>query len=277
MRLFRRRRDEDLVDEIDTHLSLLEEQYRKKGMSAGQARDAARRSFGGVLKTRQAYRAERRWSRLDGLLQDARFGLRVLVRDRAFALTAIVVLGVGIGVNNMQFTIIYTHTMRALPIPGAARMMMASFADQQGADRNLSYLEYRDLQASANLFDDLAALGPTTPVALGDQGRAPDRYLATYTTPNAFHALRIAPSIGRVFAEAETLADAPAVAMLSSEAWRDRYASDPNVVGKDVLINGEPTTVVGVIHDRAGFPSTAQVLLPITRAPGFPWMSATPG
>ena len=270
MRLFGRdRRDRELVDEIEAHLVLAEEECRRVGMSDEDARDAARRAFGGVLKTRQMYREQKGWRWLDSLLQDARFGLRVLLRDRAFALTAIVVLGLGIGVNNMQFTIIYAHTLRGLPIEHPGRVLMASFVDERGADQGLSVPEFQELQAGGDRFHEFAALGSAVSVALGDPGRAPDRYLAIHTTGNALEVLRIQPLIGRAFTAEEEQPGARRVTMLSAGAWRARYNTDPGILGREVLINGEPATVVGIIRERSGFPSNAEVLLPIAQAAGF--------
>ena len=177
MTLFRRTDDERLAEEIDTHLSLLEDDYRKSGMDAKQARDAARRALGGELKTRHLYREASRWRWLETFLQDARFGLRLLWRDKAFAITAALVLGIGIGVNNMQFTIIYTHTLRALPIADAERVLIGSFVDERGVDRGVAYDEYEAAASGGTLLEELAAFGGVSSVALGDDGRAPDRYL----------------------------------------------------------------------------------------------------
>jgi putative ABC transport system permease protein len=265
----RGQRDLDLQDEIDTHLALAEEEYRRAGMSDEDARDAARRAFGGVLKARQLYREQGGWRWLDTLLQDARFGVRVLVRDRAFALTAIVVLGLGIGVNNMQFTIIYAHTLRGLPIERAGRVLMASFVDERGADQGLSVPEFQELQAGADRFHEFAALGSAVSVALGDPGRAPDRYLAIHTTGNALEVLRIQPLMGRAFTKTEEQPGARRVTMLGAGAWRARYNADPAILGREVLIDGESATVVGIIRERSGFPSNAEVLLPIAQAAGF--------
>lgn len=267
--LWRRRRDQDLAEEVDTHLALAEEELRRQGMSDQDARDAARRAFGGVLKTRQIYREQARGHWLESLIEDARVGLRVLIRDRAFAVTAILVLGLGIGVNNMQFTIIYAHTMRGLPIDGAGRVLIASLVDERGVDRNLSYAEYRDLASGADRLDDVAAFGAIASVSLGDEGRAPDRSLAVYTTANALAALRVTPLIGRGFMPDEERPGAARVVILGGEAWRARYDNDPSIVGRSVLINGQPATVVGVLRERSGFPSTAQVMMPVGQAPAF--------
>jgi predicted permease len=268
MRLFgRARRERELTEEIDTHLALAEEEYRRAGMSDADARDAARRAFGGVLKTRQMYRDQGGWRGLDTLMLDARVGVRTLFRDRGFALTAILVLGLGIGVNNMMFTIIYAHTLRGLPIPQADRVLMGSFTDERGADTALSWLEYEDIRDQARVSNELAALGPTLPVAVGDPDRAPDRYNATYVTANALETLEIRPFLGRGFTPAEGRVPDSAVALLGTRAWEARYARNPAIVGGEILVNGQPRTVVGILPERSGFPSAAEVWLPILQAP----------
>ena len=88
----------------------------KRGMSPREARDAALRSFGNVEAVKMRYREQASFWMLDAFVQDVRFAIRVLLRDRAFAVTAVLVLGFGIGVNNMLFTMVYTHTMRGLPV-----------------------------------------------------------------------------------------------------------------------------------------------------------------
>jgi predicted permease len=265
----RNRRDRELTEEIETHLTLAEEEYRRRGMSDDEARDAARRAFGGVLKTRQMYRDQGGWRWFETLVLDARVGVRTLLRDRGFTLTGILVLGLGIGVNNMMFTIIYTHTLRALPIAGADRVLMGSLVDDRGIDRGVSYSDYQALMTDSHLFEGFGAFGGISSVSLGDHGRAPDRYLAVYTTANAFDVLRIRPLAGRTFSTPEQAPGATRVALLGEGAWRSRYTADPAVLGREVLIDGKPTVVIGIIRAESGFPSTAEVFLPIVQAPQY--------
>ena len=125
----RRSSDQRLDEEIEAHLALLVEQYRQRGMPPGAAREAARRAFGGVEQVKATFRDQRGLPFIDALAQDVRFAFRVLRRDRGFTLTAVLVLGLGIGVNNMLSTIIYAHTLRSLPIPGADRVLYISTLD----------------------------------------------------------------------------------------------------------------------------------------------------
>ena len=113
--------DRRLNEEIRLHLELLTQEFEARGMAPSEARAAARREFGGVDRVRMRYREERGLAAIDALTQDIRFASRVLARDRGFTMTAILVLALGIGVNNMMFTILNAHTIRGLPIDGRAK------------------------------------------------------------------------------------------------------------------------------------------------------------
>ncbi|MDQ3439203.1 MAG: permease prefix domain 1-containing protein, partial [Planctomycetota bacterium] len=217
MKIFpRRNREAELREEIDAHLSLAEEEYRRSGLSADDARDAAQRKFGSVLQIRQAHREQRSFGLLDLLVQDVRFALRVLVRDRGFTLTAILVLGLGIGVNNMMFTVIYTHTLRGLPMDDVDRVLYVSAFDERTPELPLSFPQLEDVR-SARSFSGVAAF-VNAPMTLADEGRAPDRFDGSYVSANAFEVAAIAPVVGRGFTAAEDTSAAP-VAMLGTGAW----------------------------------------------------------
>ena len=197
--------------------------------------------------------------------QDLLFGLRGLGRDRGFSVTAILVLGLGIGVNNMLFTMIYGHTMRGLPIPRADRVLHISTIDDRGADRGLSDVQLDAIRSVAAL-DGVAAFR-TQPMIIGDQGRAPERLVGAYVSANAFALLGIAPIFGRGFAPEEDQPGAVPVVIIGDDVWQSRYASDASMLGRSIFVNGTPATVVGVMPDRSGFPSTAGVWLPLSQLP----------
>jgi hypothetical protein len=118
-----RRRDERLSEEVQAHLTLLTDEYIARGMRPEDARTAALRAFGGVEQMKEAYREQRGLPFADALMQDVRFAARLLRRDRAFTITAVLVLGIGIGVNNMLFTILNAHTIRGLPIEDVEQVL----------------------------------------------------------------------------------------------------------------------------------------------------------
>jgi predicted permease len=176
------------------------------------------------------------------------------------------VLGLGIGVNNMMFTLIYAHTMRGLPIERADRVLYISTVDDRSPDRPLSYPELVDIQ-SASTFRGIAAYA-SAPMTVGDTGRAPDRFEGAYVTANAMDVIGRNPVLGRSFTTDQDRPGAPLVVILGSEAWRLRYDSDPRILGRTIIVNGAPATVVGVTPARSGFPVSAEVWLPLSQMPG---------
>jgi len=264
--IFRRRRESRLSEEFQAHLDLMADDYITQGMSAADARLAARKAFGGVDQAKMHYRDQRGLPLVDALLRDVRFALRVLLRDRGFALTAVLVLGVGLGVNNMFFTLVYAHKFRGVAITDAERVMHISTFDDRGANRLVSLPEFTDLRSAATSFSGLAAYvnGVAT---VGDEGRAPDRFTAAYVTANAFPLLGLSPSLGRLPSPDDDRPGGEPIVLLGGDAWRQRYDGDPQILGRSVLINGSPATVIGVVPERSGFPSTASVWLPLGQFP----------
>ena len=258
----RNRRDARLRQEIDAHLDLLTDEYVAKGMALPDARAAARRAFGGTDQVRALYRDQQGLPFVEALTQDLRFALRLLRREPGFAATAIAVLGLGIGVNNMLFTVLNAHTLRGLPIRGADRVVHLSTIDDRASNRGFSYLDFQDVRNGSRSFADLAAFRNAT-VNIGDQGKSPERAEGAFVSENAFTVLGIQPALGRGFAAEDNRPATAPVALLGEGLWQSRYAGDRSIVGRSVLVNGAPTTVVGVVPDRSGFPGGAQVWLPL--------------
>jgi putative ABC transport system permease protein len=264
--VFRRSREDRLSDEIAHHLDLLVEDLKRSGMSDADARLAARRQFGGVDRVRMAHREQRGVPMFEMLAQDIRFAVRVLMRDRGFALTAIVVLGVGLGVNNLFFTLVYAHKFRGVAIDDVERVLFISTFDDRVNDRPVSLPEFDDLRSAQSSFSALGAY-VNSAVAVSDDDRAPDRFDAAYVSAEAFRLLGISASIGRLPSAGDDRPGGAPVALLGSDVWRLRYANDPQILGRTILVNGSPVTVIGIIRERSGFPSTASVWLPLGQLP----------
>ena len=173
-----------------------------------------------------AYREQLGFPIVDAFVQDVRFAVRMLTRDRGFAITAILVLGIGIGVNNMMFTLIYGSTLRGLPI--ARARSRAVRLDVRPAFSRSTAAPFR---SSANCATRRGASGPgrlRDHAGLGgDDGRRPIASTATYLTANAFSLIiGTAPILGRTFRDATTTSRAPIRSRFSARtAWRSRYAA----------------------------------------------------
>lgn len=262
----RRRRDERLAEEIQAHLDLLAADYVRQGLPPDEARRAARRAFGNVDRTRADYRDQRGLPQLEALAQDLRYAARLLHRAPGFAVTIVLVLALGIGVNNMLFAVLNAHTLRGLPIARAEQVVYITTADERSPDRGVSFLDFTDWQARATSFAGLAAFA-NSPVVLAGDGQAADRLDGTFVSANAFAVIARSPVLGRDFSAEDDRRGAPPVAILGYAAWQARYGGDPTIIGRAVHLNGRPAEIIGIMPDRSGFPSTAQVWLPLSQLP----------
>jgi putative ABC transport system permease protein len=262
------RREDRLSQEVQAHLDLLTDEHIARGLSPADARLAARKTFGGVDQVKIRYREQRGLPILDAWLQDARFAVRLLTRDRGFALTAIVVLAVGIGVNNIFFTVLYAFKFRGLPIGNPDRILSISAYDDRAPQRAISLNEFQEMRDALTTLDVLAA-HTSAPVTVGDPGRAPDRFAGAYITAGAFESLGVAPLMGALPAADHDRAGAPPVVALGAGAWSARYNNDPGILGRTILIDGLPATVVAIMPERSGFPNAAGVWLPLGQWPGM--------
>ena len=264
----RRPREARLDEEIRSHIDLLAADYAARGLPETDARDAALRAFGGVEQIKEAYRDQRGLPVVDALAQDVRFALRLLRRYPGFTVTAVLVLGIGIGVNNMFFTILNAHTIRGLPLRDAGRVVYVSGFDDRTPDLRMSFADFADIRGAAAGVVNLGAfLG--RPIVLSGDGRSAERLEAAYVSEDTFEILGIPPVLGRDFSAADHRPGAAAVALIGSGAWTSLFGGDASVTGRPVLINGVPATIVGVIPERAGFPSTAEIWMPLAQVPGF--------
>jgi putative ABC transport system permease protein len=266
--VFRRSRERRLDAEIEHHIELLTDEMIAGGTPPHEARLAARKQFGNIDRTRIAHREQRGWRIADTLAQDLRFAYRVLWRDRTFAATAILVLGVGLGVNNLFFTLVYAHKFRGLAVAEVDRVLYISTLDDRATDRPLSLAEYDDLRQSQTSFESLAAYVPGV-ATIGGEGRVPDRFDSTYFTATAFPLLGITPALGRLPGAEDDRPGGVPIVLLGSDVWRLRYAGDPQILGRTVIVNGQAATVIGIVPERSGFPSGAGVWMPLGQMPDF--------
>ncbi len=166
-----------------------------------------------------------------------------------FAVSAIVTLGVGIAVNTIAFTLLNSLALRQMPVRDADRVVRLYPVDPRGHRRNLfSYTDYVDYRKAASMFDDLTAYIPTSVTTQLD-GEAEDR-IAYVVAPNYFELLGFEPSVGRLFTPADERAADPAIAVISHSLWRTRFASDPAIIGRSIVINHRSFAIVGVGPSR---------------------------
>ena len=252
--LFHRRTNEDdLRDEIETHLSLAAEEMHRKGASSRGAVDAAKRHFGNVEYAKEIYRERRGLPVIETLLQDIRYGTRVLRKNPGFSVVALLTLALGIGATVSIFSVVNAVLLRPLPFPQGDRLIeiQESIPKASPGQYPVSAPDVADFRRMNHSFEDLGAYANQGRDLSG--GGTPERVMSARTSAAIFRILRVAPLIGRTFTEDED-AEGHHVVILSYGTWKSRYGGDAGILGKTVLLDREPYQVVGVMPSDFQFP-----------------------
>jgi predicted permease len=188
------------------------------------------------------------------VLQDARYGCRMMLRNPGFTLAAVITLALGIGANTAIFSLLNVLTIKPLPYHDADRVVFLLGTDaESGAIRfSLQVADYFDIRREAQSFERLAAYSYLSANITG--GDIPERVQAYMVTPETFELLGTAPALGRVFSSADGTAGRNQVAVISNGLWKRRFGADPSVIGRTVLLNGRPHDIVGVMPARFEYP-----------------------
>ena len=251
----RRRRQADLAEEMAFHREMT-------------AMSGPRRVFGNsALAADESHDV---WVSpwLQDIWQDVRFAARLLTKDPRFTLTAVLALGLGIAVNNTIFTIINTAVFRDLPFDEPDRLVSIGTHDSRGRESGASYQDFNDWRGSTRAFTGLAAY-VGRPVNIGGDAHAPERVQGAYVSAGTFRVLRVEPRLGRDFVAADDQPGAPSVVVLGHGLWERRYGSDGSILGRTVLVNDVPSTVIGVMPPDFRFPFTDDIWQPLAPAPGI--------
>jgi putative ABC transport system permease protein len=218
-------REPDLAREIRSHLALLEDEFRRRGMSEADARLAARRTFGGIEQAKDLQRDARSFRWIDELTCDLRYAARLLRGNALFTLTAAGSLAIGIGAGTTVFTAANTLLLRAAPgVTDPDRLIDINRSMEQVGVEPIPYEQYLEIRDRTTLVEQVYAYELTlTPMSLtGLPGQSvAEAVFANRVSPNYFAALGVSPAAGRVFGDQ----DAPGVLVLSHRFWRRQFAA----------------------------------------------------
>jgi len=185
--------------------------------------------------------------RMDTLMQDVRYAIRMLMRNPGFLLTAVLTLALGIGANTAIFSVVNGLLLRPLPVPDPAQITVLGFQQQKGnVQAQFSQATYHDVRSqSSAVFSDVFAY-QTNLDGMSVDGKA-DRILTNYVSGNFFSGLGIKPQAGRFILPSEgEAAGADPVMVLSYAYWKSRFGGDPGIVGRQVSVDGHPITIIGI-------------------------------
>jgi putative ABC transport system permease protein len=257
----------ELAEELRSHLDLLTEENVRRGMSVEEARRLARVTLGNMSNIQENYRRQAGLPFVEVLLQDLRYGLRMLGKSPAFAAIAIITLALGIGANSAIFSVVNGVLLRPLPYEDPGRLMdVFSSAPSRGFQNfTTSPPDFRTLRERNQTFAGLSASYTT---AFNLTGTAqPERLRGGVVSADYFATLGVKPVIGRAFFTGEEKWGAHHVAIVSGAFWRSHLNADPDISRKVLNLNGEPYNVIGVMADGFYTATPVQLWVPMAWKP----------
>jgi putative ABC transport system permease protein len=244
--MHRRRKDEDLAEEIEAHLAHEQDVHAERGLNPQEARRQARLRFGNPHATRERVWRYRSCPLVEDAWRNLRFAVRSLARTPGFTSIAILVIAVGIGVNTAVFSVINAVLLKPLPYPDPQALVQLVTTSSEGPYPDASIPEYNIWQQQSAIFQQVAAYGGGAGINLTG-GDHPEQLLGSRVTAGYFALLGAPVVAGRTFTAREDSPNGGHVAVLSYGLWKRRYGGDPKIVGSTIQLDGQPWLVVGVI------------------------------
>ena len=273
--VFRSRRiDDDLDAEFQAHIDMRTDLLIAQGWAPAAARAEAMRRFGNRGLVKEDARSEELLPHLDSLVQDVRYGLRLFRRSPGFSSIAVLVLGLGIGLNTAMFSLFHHVLLAPLPFPDAGRLYVLSshspsLGDARRASSGPDFRDYRDQNA---VFTSVAAVIPRfTEVWTGDG--EPRVVNCAAPTVDFFKVLGVRPVMGRVFVPSEFQDLHNETLVISWNFWKNQLGGDPNVIGRTLRLEDVASTIVGVLPPMPDLYSDVDVWLKLTTEPAWPYMN----
>jgi len=257
--------ERELDEELRYHIEQQTEQNIRLGMNPEEARCAARKAFGGVEQAKERSRDVRGMRWLDDLLQDLRYGARMLLKNPPFSITAISILAIGIAANTAIFSVVYAVILRPLPFAESERLAMIKedWPAKGIPDFGASMPDFLEWRNRNRVFDQLEAFS-TNSYDISSDGD-PERVMGVEVSANLFPFLGVAPVQGRRFLSEEQQFGKHRVVIFGAALWRRRFGDQPRLNGQTIKIDGETFSIVGVMQEGFEFPEQGtQIWLPLS-------------
>jgi len=259
LRFWGPRAEADVDDELAFHLSMRERDYMARGMSETDARRAATRRLGDLAQARAeciaiTSRRERRMTRaqvVDAFVHDLKFAWRTLGRQKGWTAVAVITLALGIGANTAVFSVVNTLLLHPLPYPNADRVAFVYLEPARGNNTGMSVMVMPGMQVVRAWKENARSFEAFEPYMDEDRSlRTTDGPPASVNVasvlPSFGEFTGTKPTIGRMFTSRD-ITDGARVALLSEPVWRGRYGSDPGIIGKSIVLDNQPYSVIGVM------------------------------
>ena len=252
--LRRHKAERDLDEEIASCLDLLIEQHRLSGMSEEQAVRAARLEFGGTSRVKENVRDTRPGEALRRYFQDVRYAVRGLVKSKAFTLSCVLILALGIGANTAIFSILNAVLLRPLPYSQPDQLIRIRQSLPKMSELRLGAAppEFLSYRTRGRVFSAVAGYQSASYDVTGLS--QPQHVPASKITASLFQTLDVKPHIGRAFTASDEAPDAERVVLLSYAYWTRQNASDPHALSRTIRLDEQPYRIVGVMPPGFVFP-----------------------
>jgi predicted permease len=263
-RLFRKEQSEKQLDaELRFHIERQISDYVAKGMAPQEARRRAHLDFGGLEPIKQETRESRRANWVDEFRQDVTFGVRILRKNPGFTLAAAATLALGIGANTAIFSIVNATVLRPLPLKDSARILSVSTkaAMFPGFSLGNSWPAFQLIRSQASSLEECSIYSQSDKTMTGLA--APEQISATAVSDGFFEEVGAKVQQGRLFTRADESPGQTSVAVLSNAFWRTHFGSDPSVIGRTLVLDKQPYTVVGVASRKFDFPEKTDLWTPV--------------
>src|SRR5690242_2374315 len=241
--------EREMDAELRFHIKAFEEDLVRRGAPREEAHRRANMEFGCIERTKEECRDARGVSFTETLLQDLRYSLRMLRKNPGFTLTAAFTLALGIGANTAMFSVINAVLLRPLPYPDSHQIILTFLADATGSSSRSGYgiADYIATRENQKSFTHFAAIGLGQNSFTYTSGSEPQRLRGTPATGEFFAALGVQPLLGRTFNPASEVPGQPREVVLSFRFWQSQFGADRSIIGRSMLLNGQPYSVVGVM------------------------------
>jgi putative ABC transport system permease protein len=252
----RNRRDAELAREIEVHLEMEIEENEARGLSPEEARRRAYVKFGSARRVHESEWESNTMMLIEGVWRDLKYAARTLTRTPGFTVAAILVMALGIGANSAIFTVVRSVLLKPLPFTDPDRLIQL-YEQSPNGKRPYNYVAggmYAAWKQQAPSVEQMAIYGTDSISLSGDGGPLPERIRYAECSWNLFSMLGVDPETGRLFGEADDRREAAGTVVLTHSLWMRRYAGDRKILGKTILLDARPYTVVGVLPAWFSYP-----------------------
>ena len=258
--LWKSRVESELDEEMQFHLEKEIEKNLDRGMTAEEAHFSALRSFGAVDQLKEECRDARGVRLIEEFVQDVRFGVRMLIKNRGITFVVVLALAMGIGANSAIFSVVNAVILRPLPYEEADRLVYLTERSAAVDEMPISYPNFIDWQNQNHVFEYVGVYNRNS-YNLSGEGEA-ERIPTAQASADLFKALRVSAVLGRLFTNEEDKPGATPVVVLSYALWQRRFGGQANILNQALTLNGKSYTVIGVMPQGFQYPSRVDMWVP---------------